>query len=385
MIYLITGVPGSGKSLYAISTLVQKLSSQKIKNKDGTETNRRLCVDGVTDLILPHELMAPPIELPDGSYKPGEGNGVWNWHEWCQPGDVIFIDEVQRHWRPRGMGTKPPPEIAQLETHRHKGVDFVIVTQNPMLIDQNVRRLVGGHKHVRRLFGMKRAAIYDWDGCSVDVHRTKSASMSMWSYPKSAYALYKSSELHTKQKHKIPVWLALPVLALIGGIAVAPTAFSTMRGAMTGKGVTREVSQKPPETLPVKPPAAPENSQVATTDSMQKNAPGATENSAEPDRLHPGAIEHFAGCAKYAGTCKCFTSRGDKVETKADMCMDNLPPKTGIYLANMESLNRHEVPKTIDVEAERHHGEVLAAMRQRSLNETRVTQPTATDPRIAAL
>jgi len=159
MIYLITGVPGSGKTLYAVSTLVQKLAAEKIVGKDGKETTRRVVVDGIPDLVMPHEMMAPLPE-PDtftvvngggpkvGDLQPREGNGVWNWYEWCKPGDVIVIDEVQRHWRPRGMGSKVPPEIAALETHRHKGVDFVIVTQNPMLIDGNARRLVGrAHPH----------------------------------------------------------------------------------------------------------------------------------------------------------------------------------------------------------------------------------------------
>ena len=158
MIYLVTGTPGAGKSLYAISTLVQELLS-RVLVRHGKTVHRRLCVDGVNGLVLPHEKLAEGVEAEDGSLKPGEGNGIWNWWEWCQPGDVIFVDEVQRWFRPRGMGVKVPPEIKHLETHRHLGVDFVFVTQNPMLMDQNVRRLVYRHQHIRRLWGMQRAVI----------------------------------------------------------------------------------------------------------------------------------------------------------------------------------------------------------------------------------
>jgi hypothetical protein len=93
MIYLITGVPGSGKSLYAVSTLLKKLLSEKVVHEDGTTIERRLCIDGIPDLLLPHELLAkrPEGELrkvPNGPVvdaPAGEGNGLWNWFEWCKP------------------------------------------------------------------------------------------------------------------------------------------------------------------------------------------------------------------------------------------------------------------------------------------------------------
>ncbi len=236
MIYLITGVPGSGKTLYAVSTLVQKLAAEKIVNKEGIEQTRRVVVDGIKRRLT--NWMAESKEDDKGNFT-CEGDGLLTWSSWCQPGDVLVIDEIQRYWRPRGMGVKPPVMIKDLETHRHKGVDFVIVTQNPMLIDQNVRRLVGRHcQHIRRILGMQRAIIYDWDGCSVDINRTKTATTSFFNYPKSAYALYKSSELHTKQRQKVPPWLIVPVLAIVGGVALAPTAIATMKNSVTGKGVT---------------------------------------------------------------------------------------------------------------------------------------------------
>jgi len=231
MIYLITGVPGSGKTLYAVSTLIQKLAAEKLAGSD----SRRVLIDGIPDLVLPHELMVPAVEH-QGAYI-CNGDGIANWWQWCKPGDLIVVDEIQRYWRPRGMGTKPPDMIKMLETHRHFGVDFILITQNPMLIDQNVRRLVGRHQHVRRMMGMKRAIIYDWDSCSVDVNRTAGATSTFWNYPKDAYELYKSSELHTKQRQKIPVWLVLPVLAIVGMLALIPTLYDKLGGAMRGKGV----------------------------------------------------------------------------------------------------------------------------------------------------
>jgi len=326
MIYLITGIPGSGKTLYAVSTLIKSLMADKIQGLDGKVITRRLVVDGIPNLAIPHELMSKTnvdektITVEDG------GQGVGNWWEWCKPGDVIVIDEVQRIWRPRAMGSKPPRMVTELETHRHKGVDLVIITQSPMLIDQNVRRLVGRHQHVRRLFGMARALIYDWDGCQADVHRVASANKTMWAYPKSAYKLYSSSELHTKQKQKFPAWALLPVLALIGGAFVAPSAYSTLTGAATGKGIG---SAKPAASAPAiaasKPPA-PLVAASAPSMAMTKSAPEQT-----PDDAPPGAtVTKVAsiGCIYRPGRCECLEGSAF-IKVPDAVCTDkgmNKPP-----------------------------------------------------------
>lgn len=321
MIYLITGVPGSGKTLYAVSTLVQKLMAEKIKGKDGVEKSRRVVVDGIPNLLIPHEQMSTLTEDDKGNFS-CDGDGLLTWPKWCQPGDVLVVDEVQRYWRPRGMGTKPPDMIKALETHRHLGVDFVIITQNPMLIDQNVRRLIGRHQHVRRLLGMARAVIYDWDGCSMDVNRTKTATTTMWSYPKSAYKLYKSSELHTKQRQKIPLWLAVPVVALIGGLMVAPQAFSTMRGAMTGKGVS--AAAVAPAAASSAPSSAVALGALALPPASVASAPLAAASAPVLASAVPVVEHKFAGCISTPKKCGCFDAGGLTFEVAAGFCESHI-------------------------------------------------------------
>lgn len=307
MIYLITGTPGSGKTLYAVSTLIQKLAAEKVTDKSGVQNLRRVVVDNIPALLLPHTLMAPGEFSSDGStmMPSTDGDGLWNWFEWCQSGDVIVVDEVQRWWRPRGAGVKPPAMIAQLETHRHKGVDFIIITQHPSLLDQNVRRLVGRHIHVRRMFGMARAVVYDWDACSVDVSRVKNAAKSLWAYPKKAYKLYASSQLHTKQRQKIPVWIGVPILAIAAGVFVVPRAFGVMSNAATGKGVSPSIDAlalKPPSTVPIqlKPASAP-------------GAPGVSPLLAQ-------AKPEVIGCIAVGDRCGCFNPQGVKVESDPEQC-----------------------------------------------------------------
>lgn len=355
MIYLITGVPGSGKSLYAVSKLIKDLMADIVK-PDGSSLTRRLLVDGIPDLVIPHETMAPTVNPENGELQlvdldggtkgdrvkvvmPDGGQGVGNWFDWVKPGDVLLIDEVQRIWRPRGLGTKPPDMIKHLETHRHKGIDIVLISQNPMLIDQNVRRLVGRHIHVRRLFGMARAVLYDWDGCSVDVHRTKTATTSYWSYPKDGYKLYKSSELHTKQKQKIPAWLIVPVLAVAGGLFIAPKAFSTLFGAASGKGIVAKPSEpsSPGGTVTLAaavglPVVAPSISPASAPVSLDPSRP------VPPSSLEVPVV--LAGCARLRNVCRCYSHDAEVVEKSPEYCES----KTAVSLVAMNASVLEHVP-----------------------------------------
>lgn len=313
MIYLVTGSPGAGKSLYAVSKLVQELAAQKIEI-EGKETSRRIVVDNIPNLLLDHELMAPG-KLVQGQVEPTEeGDGLWNWHKWCKPGDVIVVDEVQRHWRPRGAGTKVKEEVAMLETHRHLGVDFVIITQSPMLLDQNVRRLVGRHQHVRRLFGMARAVIYDWDSCSSNCNPASSTAKTYFNYPKSAYALYKSSELHTKQKQRIPLFVIVPILALVGIIFVGPKAFAVLTNSASGKGIS---------STPAKPPASPAS---APAPALPASAPATPPVVLDPLKMSetPTVATAPAGCVMMAERCSCFDSVGKSFKVEPSFCTDKM-------------------------------------------------------------
>lgn len=337
MIYLITGTPGAGKTLYAISTLVKELMAKPLL-RHGKQVQRRLLVDGVPGLLLPHVKLSDGKESEDGTLHPGDGCGIWNWWQWCQPGDVIFVDEVQRWFRPRGLGTKVPPEIKHLETHRHLGVDFVFVTQSPMLIDQNIRRLVYRHQHIRRLWGMPRAVIYEWDGCAENVKSTKAATLKYFNYPRSAYDLYKSSELHTRPKTTVPVWAFLPVIALIGLLAVAPKVVTTMSNAMTGKGIVAAEQKQNDRGTEKKPEVA------------SKPAPLVASAASAPVQ---DLRQEFSGCyITSRKDCICLTTDGKRVDMNVEMCADLVKPRpnTGQYPAFSELPRARDLtPEEIDV------------------------------------
>jgi zona occludens toxin len=192
MINLITGLPGNGKTLYAIAYV-----------KDWSEREKRpVFYAGIKDLKLDWTEIDPA-----------------KWFE-CPPGAIIVIDECQTLFRPRTISKEVPDYVSKLETHRHQGVDLVLITQHPMLADTALRRLAGNHKHVVRKFGTQSATIHEWysvkDNCDKKAGRADS-NKHHWVFPKSIYEFYKSAEVHTV-KRNIPkkiYFLALAPLFII--------------------------------------------------------------------------------------------------------------------------------------------------------------------------
>jgi zona occludens toxin len=212
------------------------------------------------------------------------------------------------------MGTKPPAEIAALETHRHRGVDFVLITQHPMLIDQNVRRLIGRHEHVRRIFGMQRALVYQWDGCQSDVSRLGSGTRTIFTYPKKAFELYKSSELHTKPQFKIPAFFLFPLVVVGLAIVAGPTAYSALKGAATGKGLPGEKAAARP--LPDVTTAAGKAGEDRGSAAAAPALPAAVVEKAHM----PNVGAEFMGCIAMGNRCSCFDLSGRLVEVEAEAC-----------------------------------------------------------------
>jgi zona occludens toxin len=227
---LVTGLNGHGKTLYAVSEKLRPLIGKKLKytNHEGleVEVERRLMIGGIKDLLIPHQIIDVPRIDPEQwrddwageRREPGQPaldvpHLATNWWCWCEPGDVIVIDECQRLFRPMASGRKVPMFIEKLETARHYGVQFVYITQHPQLIHTNLRSLVGPHEHVRRMFGSSTTMIYQWDHCT-HPDKIKTATRKAWRHSKAAFGLYKSAEVHTKFSQRVP----FAVFALVGAL-----------------------------------------------------------------------------------------------------------------------------------------------------------------------
>lgn len=302
MITLITGAPGAGKSAALVSLLAELVKG------------RALYVDGIPDLKVEHqplEVKKWPSDVPDGS--------------------AIAIDEVQRVWRPRGPGQKVPDDVALLETHRHRGLDFFIGTQHPKLLDTNVRSLVGRHIHIRDL-GILGRWWYEWPEAA-DPSSWKNAPIKKrYKLNKKSFALYKSASEHVKPIRSFPMALVVAVVALVATLALAYFSYRTINARL--KPVNAPVAAAAPAVSGVTPAAA-----AASAPAAQPVASGkpvyldditafTPRYSAQPesapafdDLRRVLSMPQVAGgaCSPSKG-CKCFTHQGSDAGLSHDEC-----------------------------------------------------------------
>lgn len=311
MIILVTGTPGSGKSLYSVAELLNKQFK-----------GRPLFINGIPDLLLEH--------------SPMTDDDVEHWFDGRVPvNSVIVIDEVQRIWRPRSASVKAPQSITELEVHRHKGVDFIIITQHPQQIDAHVRRLVGRHLHVRRTWGLSSAVVYEWDSCS-NLSNIKTAQSKVWRYPKSAYKLYKSSELHTKAGGRVPliVWVVVAVALAFPFVGWEATKRVLQRfTGTTDSAATHTGSPQAPSSIPQQAPRSDAPAVLSPAEYVKQFAPripGLMHTAPAYDSLtQVKQVPLPSACIEskkeswvklHGGPCGCYTQTGTRYETTQDIC-----------------------------------------------------------------
>ena len=142
-----------------------------------------------------------------------------DWHL-LPKGSIVLIDECQQFFPPRAVGAPVPLHISKFETHRHDGFDIYLITQDRMLLDSNVRRLVNNHVHYHNAFNSNRVTRYELSKSfdADDYHQVKTTQKSLIKRPTNFYGAYFSSELHT-HKFKMPkvFYILIFLILLVAG------------------------------------------------------------------------------------------------------------------------------------------------------------------------
>lgn len=313
-----TGLPGHGKTLYTLHEV------RRWAEKEG----RTVFYSGIPELTIPGW-----VELEDAT----------KWHE-CPPHSIVVIDEAQKVFRPRGNGSAVPAHVSAAETHRHGGIDAVLITQHPLLIDGNIRRLADKHRHIIRAFGSPYATVHEWPQVMDQPQKVgsrKDSIKTQFRYPREVYSWYKSAEAHT-YKTKIPakVWavLGLFVALGVGGYQV----FNWIKGgAMLGSD-----SQVATAVDAVAPGAATNTVRVSerrqvraqktTAEWLQEQQPrvgGMPHTAPLYDRItEPVRAPFPAACYEAKSTgCRCYTDQATRIDVQLEVCRAIV--KGGFYVA----------------------------------------------------
>lgn len=355
-ITLITGVPGSGKTLKAVWDHVRPMVGHVDHATD--EWGRQkdipsIVYTNINSLQIDHELIEGGgtwKQNPDKSWVyEGNPEGLRNWPHWAKPGAKIVFDEFQKFWPPRPNGSAVPPDIQTLDTHRHMGVDFLLITQNCRNVDRHILGLVDRHLHVRRVANMPFATVYEWDHASPNLQYKNSMSKSPFRYPKAAYKLYKSAELHTKQSRKLPAILWFIIAGLAGAAYAIPNTISRISDRSKPIEITQ---QKPPQKANNVQTYTNDHGQVVTVESQTSEpvviAPAAPASA-------PAAVAilepQVSGCIVVGPRCSCFDPQGKKVQVAADYCTENSASQVLVPKQVVPDTPTPREPSNADLEA----------------------------------
>lgn len=337
MMYLISGQPGNGKTLRAMSMALEFYEQNQQQVKEGKTQPRRFFTN----------IAGATAE---------EGAGAFPWMEklpehndWTQlpDGSFVIYDEAHSDGNTQGLerygklfpstgkpGESDDPRIRAMSTHRHRGFDLVFVTQWPNKIHHQVRTLIGSHTHMNRSFGMQRAGVLTWSRVQSDPYDEKvrdKAEEEIWAYPKALYSRYRSATLHTaSHKFKVPrkVWQALSVtVAVIFGVWMIyaflikppPTTKKVVEGAgaLPAAGALAPLGAGGPAARPLTREEYIER-HTPRVDFQPWSAPAFDDRSVQSQ---PELYCMASGTTEQDTTCTCVTEQGTKAKVRLPVCL----------------------------------------------------------------
>lgn len=303
-IEVITGLPGAGKTLHMIHLVKSKAERE----------NRSVYYSGIKACTIDGWVEIDPAK----------------WFE-CPSGSIILIDECQKIFRARTMGSVPPKHVTELEEHRHQGIDLFFGTQHPALIDPAVRKLTQTHRHLIRIWGSQVSTVHKWNGIKENPDRSSSRADSektKWAFDKSLYGRYHSADEHTMKRSipfRVKMLFVLPFVLFAMGWYV----YSTMMKRTQVPVAEVTVDAAAANGLAVgsaggpqgKKPFDPVEDAKLYVQMQTPRVAGLPQTAPKYDELtKPTRVPVPAICVATASKCKCFSQQATPMSVPYDMC-----------------------------------------------------------------
>lgn len=318
MITLITGGPGTGKTAWLLDQLLE------LRKR---EPDREIFIHGVRNLrFFAHEQIFCKSQLCDicrAQNPPDTAKFVEDWPKWKTSGSLIVVDEVQRIWRPGSAGSTVSDAISGLETHRHYGLDFWLISQGPHLFHNFIRLLIGRHVHlVSHWSGRKQ---YEWPECRQNITSRSDAVVRTYTLPKRVYKMYDSAEVHTKQDKRRPLSFYALIIIVVLTLSLSAYAFYRLK--------SRSSTPTPPTASALSAAAAggdasaATHAAAATMPDFTPTVPGVLESApAYMPLLKVTEAPILVACilSKAKDLCTCYTSQATVYPTSKAYCMEQV-------------------------------------------------------------
>jgi zona occludens toxin len=190
-IYFHTGKPGSGKT--------QRTIDEVLNNKHFQ--NRPVYYHDIPDLKLDWKKLEKAEDWVD-----------------CPDNSVIILDEAHANFRRLDPKIKKPPHYEKFSTHRHHGLDIILITQAPKDVDKYIRDRVSWHYHLKNNLGGNKSNLYLWNEVrdpenKMDV--AQAMERTTYKFKPEIWEHYRSATVHSKER-KIPTILKVfPIIIIL--------------------------------------------------------------------------------------------------------------------------------------------------------------------------
>lgn len=324
---LITGTPGSGKTL----KMVSMMANDEMFQPDENGISRKVFTN-IKGLKIPHIYIETDAKkLPKSTDEQLSAHDMYEWIKKPENiGSIVVVDEAQDVWPARSAGSKIPENVQWLNKHRHYGIDIFVLTQGPKLLDQTLRTLVRKHYHIAsNKMGMR--TLLEFQTCADDpLKMVSNAFSSIYTLDKKVYDLYESAEVHTVNKVKRSKWFyTLPVILLLIPVFVG---LSYKMLSSYGKK-QEETASKEESASELKDNSASsaniENVQSSNGNLTPEMFVPVLPEKPESKPIYNGVrqvktFEHIAGCIEGGKTgCTCYSQQGTPLkEITKEMCKD---------------------------------------------------------------
>ena len=251
----------------------------------------------------------------------------------------IFSDEA------RGID----PIVKDLTIHRHKGYDFIFITQEPSFVHKYIRKLASHHIHLINIFGWEQSMRMEWSVVQDSPNAVKSIarceSLTRWKFPKHVYNLYTSTTINTREK-RIPKKLV--IVSIAAAICFIAAILMNVLSGGSNPLVSIITGNPPVEENKIEPITTIQNPQSATqlsgikptssSDIQKKDDPNNVSSASEPvtelsthqqnepeyNITNPSSYapsftpqvvnaRTFSGCFCTKKTCTAYDNQGTKI------------------------------------------------------------------------
>lgn len=310
MLTLITAVPGSGKTLFAIQEIYKCLNNGHVvySNIAGLKIPGVIAIETNTDWRdLDHFKRTNPAmaDMPISVfYDEAHEHPAFDFEDtqFKENGTVDRIKQKEVREQSRA-----------LRMHRHFGFDVYLITQEAPFLEKPLIGLVGMHYHLHRAFGLERSTLYMWrmGQSNPDTRSTQryAESKTTFKFPKHFYNLYDSATTHTHKAHIPFYYIAICLIPVL--------LFSYSFYAYFYKGKHKQTdnvqaSETKEQTL------SPTLQQLKD----EKEAKNNKEQYQQEQKLIDDEKQRVASVFASSDSCRAYNGFGDLVDISIKDCLD---------------------------------------------------------------